>query len=206
MNDDELADHRRSIRDVTRSLAERPQGWKRFRDEVKAQFDELAPTWQAEVTTDVGPPFRAAFEHVAAPVRRVLDLGTGTGRAARVVAEAFDEAEVVGADLSEAMIREAVTHTPSDRIRYLVADSSGTPFPDRTFDLVTALNAFVFWDETARILGPRGSVAVVYSSGPDTPIYLPSSEVRRHLAQVGDWEFQHGEAGQGTWTLARRDS
>ena len=70
-------------------------------------------------------PLGAALDRLSAPPRRVLDLGTGTGKAARVVAKRFPDAEVVGVDLAPEMVEEARRLLPGElagRVRFEVAD------------------------------------------------------------------------------------
>ncbi|MFN2545430.1 MAG: class I SAM-dependent methyltransferase [Actinomycetota bacterium] len=132
---------------------------------------------------------------------RALDLGTGTGLGARLVARTFPDARVVGLDLAEAMAREAAIR--GGTISYLVGDGAALPFPDAAFDLVTALNVFVFWDEVSRILAPGGALSIAYSAGESTPIFLSPDELRRHLSAVRSFRFEDGRAGRGIWVLAR---
>ena len=86
----------------------------------------------------------------------MLDLGTGTGAVARLVAARFPEAEIVGADLSAEMIDQARRLTDSARVTYQVADAQKLPFADGSFDLVTLGNMIPFFDELARVLASGG--------------------------------------------------
>jgi ubiquinone/menaquinone biosynthesis C-methylase UbiE len=96
-----------------------------------------------------------------APVR-ALDVGTGTGRSARLVA-ATGARTVVGVDLSRAMLMRNADGRPR-----VCGDARRLPFADRTFDLVCSslmagdiehLSAWI--DEAARVLAPGGHL--VYS-------------------------------------------
>ena len=106
----------------------------------------------------------------------MLDLGTGTGRVARVVAELWPEAKVVGVDLSPGMIDEA--RRIGGRVHYDVADASALPYDDGAFDLVTLSNMIPFFDEVARVTAPGGSVIVAFTMGDRTPIFVPFGRVR----------------------------
>ncbi len=202
MSDDPTLDTS-DIRRITRSLAEHPERWPEVRDNVKEAFDLWAPGWEDQIEPDKVAPLLAGLQRVAPGVGSALDVGTGTGRGARALSEHFPDAAIVGADLSVPMIREAVAHTPAGGPRYLVGDGSALPFHDGTFDLVSAMNVFLFWDEVRRVLRPGGYLVVVYTNRADTPIYLPWDEVQGHLSAVGSWDFEDGDAGTGTWLLAR---
>jgi ubiquinone/menaquinone biosynthesis C-methylase UbiE len=137
----------------------------------------------------------------------VLDLGTGTGLAAFVVARRFPGAEVVGADLAPRMLDEARRKTPPElagRVTFQEADASHLPFPDDGFDLVTLANMIPFFDELARVTAPGGWVAFSFSAGPETPIWVPPDRLREELERRGFTDFADFEAGAGTALLARK--
>jgi ubiquinone/menaquinone biosynthesis C-methylase UbiE len=116
----------------------------------------------------------------AAPVQpgqRVLDVACGAGFLLRAYREAG--AEVVGVDLSEAMLREAQkTLGPSvSPGRLVLADAAGLPFAHEVFDLVTCKLAFHYFPnpgqvlvEMARVCRRSGSVAVIDRVAADDPV------------------------------------
>lgn len=137
----------------------------------------------------------------------MLDLGTGTGVAAKAVAGRFPEARVTGVDLSPGMIAEARTRLPVEldgRVRYEVGDASGLRFEDAAFDLVTLSNMIPFFDELARVTAPGGAVVVSFSRGAETPIYVSPERLRRELGRRGFAEFADFSAGPATALRARR--
>src|ERR671938_369303 len=112
---------RRFARLATNAVVRRPGLWRLFRGPIRRQFDRLAPQWDAIRTPDHLAAYERALEHVDPPPRRALDLGTGTGDGAFAVARRFPHAEVVGVDISGAMISEARRKTPpdlADRVRF----------------------------------------------------------------------------------------
>lgn len=150
-----------------------------------------------------------ALGALEAPPRQILDLGTGTGAAAFVVARRFADAEVVGADLAERMLAEARTNTPPElagRVRFLAADGSRLPFADRSFDLVVLANMIPFFDELDRVLAPGGHAVFSFSAGPETPIWVPPKRLRRELGDRGFSEFADFGASGGTALLARKSN
>jgi ubiquinone/menaquinone biosynthesis C-methylase UbiE len=192
----------RFARVVTDIVVRRPMLWRMFRRPLRAQFDKLAPVWDSMRMPDTLAPVEAALDKLDAPPRRALDLGTGTGAVARLVADRYPEAEVVGADISAQMIEEARRLTDSSRVTYQVADAQKLPFADGSFDLITLGNMIPFFDELARVIAPGGQVLVAYSAGPETPIYVPPQRLRAELARRGFAEFAELSAGRGSAVLA----
>ena len=198
---------RRFARLTTRAVVARPAVWRLFRGPLRGQFDRLAAGWEARLGPEALLPLEAALDRLSSPPRRVLDLGTGTGKAARVAAKRFPQAEVVGVDLSPAMIEEARKVLPgelSGRVRFEVADASRLPFEDGAFDLVVLLNMIPFFEELARVTAPGSRVVVASSFGPLTPIYVPPDTLRKRLAPLGFADFEEPAAGEGIAFLATR--
>jgi SAM-dependent methyltransferase len=198
---------RRFARLVTRIVVARPALWRVFRRPLRAQFERLAPVWDDIVEPERLAPLAAALDRLEAAPTSVLDLGTGTGKAARLVAERFPHAEVVGADLSPAMVERAKELVPpelSDRLRFEVADASALQFADGAFELVVLLNMIPFFDELARVTAEHGALAFAWYSGPDTPIWTPPETLRARLEPHGFDRFDELQVGMGTALLARR--
>jgi malonyl-CoA O-methyltransferase len=192
---------------ATRAVVANPRLWRLFRGPLRKQFDLLAPGWEGRRGQEWLAPLEASLERLPAPPGRVLDLGTGTGKAARVVAERFPHAQVFGIDLSPAMIEEARSVLPAElaeRVRFMVADSAVLPFVNGEFDLVVLLNMIPFFDELARVTAPGGHVLFAFSSGADTPIYVPPKTLRKRLGALGFTDFEELEAGDGDAFLAAR--
>ena len=167
----------------------------------------LAPVWENRRGPEALAPLEAALEKLDASPGRILDLGTGTGKGARLLARTFPEAQVVGVDLAPAMVEEARRLVPADlagRLTFEVADASSLAFRDGSFDLVVLLNMIPFFDELARVTAPGGAVVVAFSSGPATPIYVPPGTLRDRLAPLGFGSFEEALRGEGTAFIARR--
>jgi ubiquinone/menaquinone biosynthesis C-methylase UbiE len=70
--------------------------------------------------------------------RQILDVGSGAGQIAKHLIKYSDaEAEITCFDLSHEMLRRAKSRLKSSRPRFVVADLTGLPFDDGTFDCVT---------------------------------------------------------------------
>ena len=152
-------------------------------------------------------PLEAALESIDSAPARVLDLGTGTGRAAFLLARRYPEAEVVGVDIAPAMLAEARRLTPPElreRVRFEAADAEQLPYPEASFDLVSLANMIPFCPELGRVTAPGGAVVFSFSGGAGTPIYVPPEVLRRELAERGFTEFADFAAGNGTALVARK--
>lgn len=184
-----------------------PRLWPLFRPLIRRQFDKLAPEWDSMRSPEAFAPFEAALDAIAVPPRRILDLGTGTGRAAFGLAGRFPEADVVGVDIAEEMLADARARTPPElqgRVRFEAADAARLPFEDGAFDLISLANMIPFFDELARVTAPGGAVAFSFSVGADTPIYVESARLREQLGRRGFTDFAEFSAGRGTAMLARK--
>jgi ubiquinone/menaquinone biosynthesis C-methylase UbiE len=90
-----------------------------------------------------------------------LDCGTGNGQAALGLAQYFER--VVATDPSTSQLEHA---TPHPRVEYRVAPAEVSGLPDGSVDLVTAAQAFHWFDferffaEVERVLAPGGAVAL----------------------------------------------
>jgi ubiquinone/menaquinone biosynthesis C-methylase UbiE len=170
---------------------------------MRANFDRIAADWDdLRVTERYLAPLTAALATIEAPPARVLDVGTGNGAAARVASARWADAAVVGVDLSPAMVEQARARG-GPREQYQVADASRLPFPDASFDLVTLVNMIPFFDELARMVAPGGAIAIAYTRGARTPIWVPLERVGRELARRGLTRQQTVEAGDGVALVAR---
>jgi ubiquinone/menaquinone biosynthesis C-methylase UbiE len=128
---------------------------------------------------------------------RLLDLGCGPGHAAARFAP--HAAEVVGLDLTEAMLAQAramAAERGIANLRFEHGDASALPFPDARFDRVTSrLSAHHYADpaavlrEVARVLAPDGSFLLVDVVAPEAPAqdsFLQAFELLRDPSHVRD--------------------
>jgi ubiquinone/menaquinone biosynthesis C-methylase UbiE len=198
---------RKFARFTTNQVVRRPWAWPLLRRLTRMQFNRIAPVWDQMRTPEAFGSLEAALDSIDRPPMRALDLGTGTGRAAFILARRYPDAEVVGADLAAEMLAEARDRTPpelADRVRFEEADAERLPYPDASFGLISLANMIPFFDELARITAPGGAIVFSFSGGPDTPIYVPSDVLRTELSKRGFADFADFAAGSGTALLARR--
>ncbi|HSD25037.1 MAG TPA: class I SAM-dependent methyltransferase [Solirubrobacterales bacterium] len=191
-------------------ISRAPFLWPLLRGWSHSFWESAAPTWDQRVGRS-GPghlaPLATALLHVRPEPERALDVGTGLGDGALLIAREFPHARVRGVDLSEEMVRRAqgrIGLDPEGRVAFKVADASKLPFEDDSFDLVAQLNMPPFFSEIARVLRPGGFVVIATSWGPSTPFYTPDSVLRRGFGRYGIEPVETGEAAQGTYFVARR--
>ena len=197
----------RLARLATDAVVRRPGLWRVFRGAIRREFDKLAPAWDAMRSAGHNESLHAALDAVPGTPRHVLDLGTGTGMAARAIAARWPDADVTGVDVSEQMVSEARRLLPpelADRVRFEQADAAALPFPDGSFDLVTLANMIPFFAEIDRVLARGGTVAFAWSVGDQTPIYVAPDRLRAELEPRGFGDFREVRAGPGTGLLARK--
>jgi SAM-dependent methyltransferase len=96
-------------------------------------------------------------------LRRVVDLGSGTGLSTRAWADRGDD--IVGVEANPAMLAVAVDRTDASNVRYVAAFADATGLDDRSVDLITCSQSFHWMErervlaESARILRPGGVFA-----------------------------------------------
>ena len=187
-----------------------PWAWPAMRGPMRRFFDRTAPGWDDRTgagSADHLAALAGALLHVKPAPERALELGTGTGEGALLLAREFPQASVRGVDISEPMIRAAsakVGLDPEGRIAFRVADASHLPYQDESFDLVVHLNMPPFIRESVRVLRPGGHVIVASSWGEATPFYTPQSVLDWGFAKRGVEPIAAGGAGSGTYWVGRR--
>ena len=197
-------------RAINLTVARAPVLWPLLRGWSHRYWEQRAPEWGDRVDR-AGPdhlaPLAAGLLHVHPEPERALDIGTGLGDGALLVAREFPHARVRGVDFSEEMIRRAQARIgldPEGRVAFKVADAANLPYDEDSFDLVTQLNVPPFFAEIGRVLRPGGFALIAASWGPQTPFYTPDPVLRRGLRRAGLEPLESGEAGKGTYFLARR--
>jgi ubiquinone/menaquinone biosynthesis C-methylase UbiE len=201
---------RRIGRMLNRLVVRAPWAWPLMRGPMTRFFDRAAPGWDDR--TSAGSvehlaPLAAALLHVKPAPERALEVGTGTGEGALLLAREFPQARVRGVDVSTEMIDAAkakVGLDPEGRVAFRVADAAGLPYEEESFDLVTHLNMPPFVREVARVLRPGGHAIVASSWGPATPFYTPNRALDWAFAKHGIEPLVAGEAGDGTFWVGRK--
>jgi ubiquinone/menaquinone biosynthesis C-methylase UbiE len=197
-------------RALNNALVRAPWLWPVLRRPVQGFFDRSAPGWDERTgagSPDHLAPLAAAALHVSRAPERVLDIGTGTGEGALLLAREFPRASVRGIDISDEMIRSAqgkIGLDPEGRVAFRVADAASLPYDVDSFDLVAQLNMPPFFAEISRVLRHGGHVIVASSWGADTPFYTPNPVLEQGFRRRGIETVTTGEVQHGTYYVGRR--
>ncbi|HEY2860114.1 MAG TPA: class I SAM-dependent methyltransferase [Terracidiphilus sp.] len=143
----------------------------------------------------------------------ILDVGCGGGRTVGKLAQMATEGHVHGIDYASGSVAESRTHNKqlieAGRVQIEQASVSALPFPDDTFDLVTAVETQYYWPnlrddmrEILRVLKSGGTLLIIaenykggrldWIEGPLMKFILRSSrltpEDQRHLFASAGYE------------------
>ena len=157
----------------------------------------------------------------------ILDVGSGGGRTVQKLAALASEGNTVGLDYSAASVavsRETnAQQIQAGRVRIEQGSVAALPFPDRTFDVVTAVETHYYWPdlpsnvrEVLRVLKPGGTFALIaeaYRGGPFRLLYtavmpllraklLSDSEHHDLLTQAGFTEVATRHVRGKNWICA----
>ncbi|MGW4372342.1 class I SAM-dependent methyltransferase [Streptomyces albidoflavus] len=140
---------------------------------VREFFTPRAATWDSRFPDD-GPAYEAAVAALGLrPGDAVLDAGCGTGRALPALRAAVGAAgKVLGADLTEAMLAEAVRAGRREAGALLLADAERLPLRTGALDAVFAAGMVSHLAdpvagvrEWARVVRPGGTLALFHPIG-----------------------------------------
>jgi len=157
----------------------------------------------------------------------ILDIGCGGGRTVGQLAARAPAGKVVGLDYSAASVavsRETnAGNIQAGRVQIEQGSVAALPFPDRTFDVVTAVETHYYWPdlpanvrEVLRVLKPGGTFALIaetYRGGPLRLLYgivmpllraayLSDAEHRDLLTQAGFAEVATNHVPGKNWICA----
>jgi ubiquinone/menaquinone biosynthesis C-methylase UbiE len=176
----------------------------RLRDRVvsSSYFALSTPLW-GNLSTDAShlAAFQAALDELAARGARpsfIVDVGTGAGASAALLAERWPAATVEAIDSSWRMLQRAKRMHSRPNLRFRRASALAMPYPAGSVDLVTCLNAIVVPREMRRVCTPGGHVlaAATWVSLRDD-----DSDWVRAFADQGLRRVAAGSHGNGSWEL-----
>jgi len=157
----------------------------------------------------------------------MLDVGCGGGRTVHKLASIAGEGKVYGIDYSAASVaasrRTNARWIEEGRVDVRESSVASLPFPDRTFDLVTAVETHYYWPdlqanlrEILRVLKPGGGLVIIaetYRGRRLDALYLPAMKLlgatyltveqhREALASAGYAEITVSEERARGWICA----
>jgi ubiquinone/menaquinone biosynthesis C-methylase UbiE len=157
----------------------------------------------------------------------ILDVGCGGGETVRRLAALAPEGKVIGLDYSTASVAVSrdtnAQEIEAGRVKIAQGSVAALPFPDRTFDIVTAVETHYYWPdlpanvgEILRVLKPGGTFALIaetYRGGPFRLLYgmvmpllraayLSDAEHRDLLTQAGFTEVSTMHTSGRNWICA----
>jgi SAM-dependent methyltransferase len=147
----------------------------------------------------------------------ILDVGCGGGRTIGKLAALATEGVVHGVDYANGSVAASRAAIKAGRVAIAQASVSRLPFPDNTFDLVTAVETQYYWpdlvkdmQEVLRVLKPGGTLLVIaesYATG-KSRIKLPNfarlsvNEHRDLFLTAGYQQIQVFEERRKGWLCA----
>lgn len=157
------------------------------KEQMRMMFNRIAPSYDRlnhllSFGIDRLWRRRATRRVAAGSPQAILDLATGTGDWALLLARQLPEAEIVGLDLSSEMLeaarRKAARRRIGDRLTFAEGDAEQLPLAEASVDLVTVgfgVRNFARLEqclaEMHRVLRPEGEVAVLELSIPKNPLW-----------------------------------
>lgn len=102
---------------------------------------------------------------------KVLDIGCGGGETLSRMAEKITSGHLVGADVSDISVEMSTERNrdsiSSGKMEIIKASAEELPFPDNTFDIITTVESFYFWNtekslkEVRRVLSVNGTFIII---------------------------------------------
>jgi ubiquinone/menaquinone biosynthesis C-methylase UbiE len=195
---------------LSQMIARAPALWPLLRGPTERFWRRSAASWDDRIKPDRTEhlaALSAACERLDAEPGSILELGTGTGAGAIMLARRYPSARIRAIDLSATMIEAARKKIPddlADRIEAEVGDASSLPYPNEAFDLVAQLNLPIYPAEAARVLRPGGYLIVGSSLGSATPYYTPEAVLRKRCLKHGLHPVAAANANGGSYFLASK--
>jgi len=141
------------------------------RDFCGKEFAEYYILHHKKSARRLGLRYAAKLRELGFTKGRILDAGCGFGGMDLVLADELPECEITGIDMSEPLLRYAVSSlqgTPAgQRIRFERGDARNLRFEDNSFDVVFCIGVLhlvdrphVLLDEIERVLAPAGMLFI----------------------------------------------
>jgi malonyl-CoA O-methyltransferase len=157
---------------------------------IKQHFSRAAASYlaAAALQKEVEARLLEQTEYLQQAPARILDLGSGPGRASGLLKKKWPKAQVIAVDIALPMLQKVPEHTRFWRpVKRVCANALQLPFQDNSFDLVFS-SLCLQWaqplpqalQEIQRVLQPNGML-LFSSFGPDTLM-----ELRHAYVSIGE--------------------
>lgn len=129
-------------------------------DTVRAQFDRRARRFGAHdaLLREVDRRLQERLDVIRLAPERIVDVGCGAGASAAALLQRYAQAQWLGADLSDAMLRQmrppARRFWQAPRAHRLVAEGATLPLPEASVDLVYS-NLMLHWHPAPHTVFPE---------------------------------------------------
>lgn len=181
-------------------------------EQVRDMFDSIAPAYDfmnRMMTFGIDRLWRRKAVRMLSrmPHADILDVATGTGDLALLLARTLHPDTVTGIDLSEGMLEVARRKAQADtaaaesgaEITFRTADCLALPMADNTYDTVTCAygvrnfgNLLQGYREMHRVLRPGGTLCVIELSTPVSPLVKPLYKLyTRHIIPLAGRIVSH---------------
>jgi SAM-dependent methyltransferase len=160
----------------------------RVRANVRAFDLPTAGLYDALAASHLGGLYEHVADEVVAsfPSGTILEVGSGPGRLAVLLARKAPDLNVIGVDISPEMVERAARRVTEsglgERIRFETGDVGALPFPEATFDGALSTLSMHHWPDPARGLA---EIHRVLKAGVEARIY----DLAHWL-----WHPAHGES------------
>lgn len=165
-------------------------------EQVEEMFDHIAPTYDKlnhRMSWNIDRRWRkqAVSRLVEYHPQTILDVASGTGDFALLMAQELKPRQIVATDISEAMMRvgnnKMLELSLQDVVQFQRADCMALPFQDESFDAVTAtfgIRNFPDLEqglrEMCRVMRSGGRLCVLELSSPKNPMMRSLFKVYSH--------------------------
>lgn len=169
---------------------------------IERKYSHVAPDYDSRWSFYIQATIRETVKRLdLQDSDRLLDIGCGTASLFQAITSKYPSVELVGVDLSPAMLKVAYTKL-GDQAVFLAAQAQSLPFRSNSFDIVVSCNAFHYWrgpeeclSEAARILKPNGIIVITdwcddYIACRLCNFFLRIFS-RAHFKTYGQREFEH---------------
>jgi arsenite methyltransferase len=169
-------------------------------EHLRLEFNEWARAGKGEsMERGHRPVGEQAIARMHVPSNaQVLDVGCGSGWAARLMAEEAAQGHVVGIDVSDEMIRVATDQSRDfSNLEFRVASAESLPFGDAAFTHAFSMESLYYYAdiekaarEIRRVLGPGGlfvTVVDLYRENEPSHQWIPNLKVPVHLLSAREY-------------------